>query len=334
MHPITQIYLKTCTAFGLATIERDEVMEGFSVLLGKHTYHFRGGFTPFNNVASSSLGMNKYSTNKILEAQGIPVPRATAVTLEEYQQNKFNFDDISYPVVAKPSWDSHCGNHVTCNIQNKEALLKYIEKHIKRRKCISIEAYEGGLRSFRVLVFYNKVIGVVERTPARVIGDGEHSIRELIEIQNIIRKKLKKTIPTGPIHLADETDFIFKELGVTIDTIPEKDQIIPIRYICNATHGGTIKSLPTNVICKENSELAIEAARALNLNLVGFDVICEDISTPISLSRGYFIEANVDPDITIHENSVEGIQNKVSKVIIRKLIFRHPLAYLYALLAK
>ena len=328
MHNITRLYYERCLKLGLSPIAHDLVMDGFSVQLGKHFYHFRGGFTPFNDIASTSIGMNKFSTNKLLAEAGIPVPNAIAITQGDYKSNNYDLAEIKFPVVVKPTWHSACGHFVVCNIKDKETLVAYIEKNIKHQKCLSIEEFQKGLRSYRVLVFYNKVIGVVERIPAHVVGDGESTIRKLIKEQNIIRKQLKKTIPTGPIQIGEETKILFAEKGITLDYIPSKDETVPLRYICNSTYGGTFTSLKTDIICKENAKLAIRSARALNLNLVGFDVLCEDISKPIAESRGFFIEANTDPDITIHEKSINGIPNPVSKIIIGKLIQQHPFLYI------
>lgn len=330
MDPIAKHYLKSCQKLHLQPVIREKEMDGFYLKFGSHYYHFRHAYTPFNGVAGVSIAMNKFSTNKILAEAGIPVPKAFAWTLDEFRKRKYNFDEIKYPVVVKPSWDSDCGFDVVCNIKSKEELINYFEHHIHAQKCISVEEYHGGLRSYRVLVFYDKVIGVVERFPAHVIGDGQRSIRSLIRQQNNERRILKKTIPTGPINLNEETDKILGDLGLTLESIPDKDELIPLRYICNSTHGGTFISLATSVICAENARLAVRAARALDLNLVGFDVICQDISIPIEKSDGYFVEANPCPDITIHEASFGGIPNMVTEKMIKKLINKHYLLYLWS----
>jgi len=181
MHNITELYYKSSLELGLPIIERDESIDGFTVVLGKHRYHFRGGFTPYNNVASVSIGANKYCTNKVLESEGIPVPKASGVTSEQFLENKWNIDELQYPVVAKPAVGSACGHNVVCNLKDKVALIDYIKRNIKDNESISIEEYQAGLRSYRVLVFYGKVIGVVERIPVQVVGDGEQTIRKLIK---------------------------------------------------------------------------------------------------------------------------------------------------------
>lgn len=330
MHWIAEHYFKACEKFDLNPIALEKELEGFAVKIGHHAYYFRQGLTPFNATVSVSIACNKYSTNKLLEKAGIPVPKAYGLTLENYRYNKSKLKKLKlkYPLVVKPAWDSACGFNVICNIQNYKELNLYIEKNIRSQKCINIEEFHPNLRSYRVLVFYDKIIGVVERFPACVIGDGKSSIRQLIKEQNKIRKVLKKKIPTGPINVNTETYKLLAEAGLTLNSIPNKDQTVPLRYICNSTHGGTFKSLDTSVICPENADLAIRAARVLDLNLVGFDVICKDIGVPIEKSEGYFIEANADPDITIHEESFGGIKNMVSEKIVMKLIKHHPIAYI------
>jgi D-alanine-D-alanine ligase-like ATP-grasp enzyme len=331
MHLITKSYLRSCESLGLQPLVRDEEMNGFTLRFGKHFYHFRYGLTPFNSVVSFSIASNKFSTNQLLANAGIPVPKVQACTLEEYREGKLDLDSIAFPVVAKPAWESACGTNVICNIQNSEELRNYFERYIRILKCIEIESYHPNLNSFRVLVFYNKVIGVVQRFPAHVIGDGKQSIQSLIKEQNQYRKSLKSKIPTGPITVNFETHKIIQSLGLTLKSIPKENELIPLRYICNATYGGTFKSLETSVICSENASLAVKAAQVLDLNLVGFDVICQDIGLPIEKSQGFFIEANADPDITIHELSFGGKDNKVSRTIVKKLISKHPFSYFLCL---
>ena len=64
--------------------------------------------------------------------------------------------------------------------------------------------------------------------------------------------------------------------------------------------------LHRTAICKENADLALRAAKVLNLQLVGLDFLCEDLEIPIEKSRGCIIEANHCPDITAHEDPPEG----------------------------
>jgi D-alanine-D-alanine ligase-like ATP-grasp enzyme len=299
---------------------------GFKVITGKSFYFFRGGQTPLNDCVAAAISTNKFCVNKLLSNHEIPVPKSMVITKEEYEVNKYDLRHLRFPVVTKPAWEGSCGLDVTCNIKDKASLAINLESMFKKYQAVCIEDFKQNLNSFRVLVCFGKVIGVVQRTPSCVTGDGRHTITELMNIQNKKRKKLSRRLPLGSIEISDETLTIFKELGINETHIPWQGETIPMRYVCNSTYGGSMRSLETSSICKENAELAIKAAKILKLNLVGFDILCEDIGTPILASEGYFIEANFNPDNTIHENTKHGTPVAVSDIIVRDFLkFEKPM---------
>ena len=305
---------------------------GFEIKLGKARYFFRGGETPFNCGSSISVASNKYCMNKILEASGFPVPKADAIHKDEFKKKNTShlIKKLKFPLVVKPMQGTACGLDVLCNVTNLDQLHAYMKKSYREHAFLSVEEFHPGLNSYRVLIFCNRVIGVVQRFSARVTGDGIHSINELIALENIVRETFKSTVSLGPIKVDEEYHIRLKELGMTLDTIPADKETVVLCYTCNSTRGGTMKSL-ANKICLENARLLCRAAKALNLNFVGFDIQCEDILIPIEKSRGVIIEANHNPDISIHENPMTGIRNRVSKKILFRLILRHPIAYLMGL---
>lgn len=326
------LYYKSALELGLpCKINKDFC--GFTINLANKTYIFRSTDTPFNNAGSINVARNKYCANKILAAAGIPVPKTIGISKREFILDDYPLDDLKFPLVAKPTLDSALGKDVLCNIKDKKTLFSYLDKNLKKYPYISIEEFHNYPKAYRVLVFRNKVIGVIERTPAHVIGDGIHTIAELISITNNTRKKLKNKVSLGMIKLDKESYIILEELGLSCNYIPRKDEHIKLCYSCNSSRGGTITSLGKK-ICRENAALAIKAAKALDLDLVGFDVICDDINVAITKSHGIFVEANYNPDVTIHEKPMIGKSTRVSKIIIRKLMARHPFAYLRCRLKK
>lgn len=331
MEKNAELYYKSACALKLPLQLTDHIA-GFVIKLGRRLFFFRRGGTPFNCGSSIGIANNKFCANKILEAAGFPVPKALAmdrdtfkkINLEEYIQ------DMTFPLVIKPMINTSLGEDVLCNITTVSQLKHFMTKRFKDHKFLLIEEFHDGLNSYRVLVFHNKVIGVVARRSARVVGDGIHSIRALIALHNIEREKFSNTVSLGPIKVDEEYHIRLKELNMTLDTIPNDNETVVLCYTCNSTRGGTMESLG-NKICKENARLLCAAANALDLNLVGFDVLCEDICIPIETSRGMIIEANHTPDITIHENPMSGIRNQVSKKMLFRLILKHPVAYLRGL---
>jgi len=305
---------------------------GIEIKLGNQRYFIRQGDTPFNSASSKGVAENKYCMNRLLKTAGLPVPEADAIHISVFKNEKLDslLANLTFPLVVKPTLSTVCGQDVLCNITDINQLQLYMSKCYQKYDYLTVEEFHSNLNSYRVLVFYNKVIGVVQRFSARVIGDGVHSIRELIAISNIEREQLKATVSLGPIKVDAEYNIRLKELNMTLDTIPEDNKTIVLCYTCNSTRGGTMASLGKK-IAKQNADLCCRAARVLGLNLVGFDVCCEDILIPFEKSRGVIIEANYNPDLSIHENPMHGIQNCVSRKILQRLILRHPLAYIAGL---
>lgn len=333
MNEIAQVYYRRCQEYGLNPVRVPE-MGGFEVQFGKKRVAFRQGFLSLNSDAPTSIAANKYATNRLLAKQGIPVPNANAYTKKEHKAGKADFSDLSFPVVLKPTWDSALGKGVICKIPNAEVLNALLKKSYKKHSCLSVEEFQPDLRSYRVLVLDRKVIAVLERISAHVIGDGKHTIDELLQIENEKRVKLKEKLPFGKIRITEETQLIFQELNISSAYIPALNEKVMLRYACNATFGGTVVGLKIKTICKENAAMAVRAADILGLKLVGFDVLCEDISIPLEKSRGCFIEANYDPDITIHEFAPEGEPSYPSKQIIKYLIRRHRWSYYWGKISR
>ena len=313
----------------LLPVEETPEIEGFTLKLGKKNYFFYGSSSPLNNSGSAHVARHKYCMNKILEQAGLPVPKSDFVHVNEYLQGKMEkkIAPLSFPLVAKPQ-EGKLGRGVLCNIKTLTQLKNYMVKGFQSDDYLLIEEFHGNLNSYRVLVLNGRVLGVIQRYPSHIIGDGIHTIQKLIEITNLERTQISDAF--GPITVDDECLIRLDELGLTVDYVPYKGEWLTLGYTCNATRGGTYTSLG-NKICKENRRLMAAAAKALCLELVGFDVQCADINRPIQSTAGVIIEANAGPSIRIHESPVSGIPVNVSKKIMRRLIYRHPLSYLAAL---
>lgn len=327
MDKISRLYFKSCKELHLKPVKVPEI-KGFKFCLGQQHYYFKSGSTPFNNATSAIISCNKYSTNLLFKNHHLPVTNAIALTRAEFKKGIVDLNQLNFPVVVKPTWGSESGNDVICNIPSPEILQALLTKFFKKHYSLCIETYQAKLRSYRVLVFYGEVIGLLERDPSHVIGDGKRTIAELITEENKNRLILKKNLPFGPLKMNAETEFLFKERGINEEYIPRLDEKIPLLYVCNSGAGGTTRGLPLDTICNENKKIAIKAAKVLNLNLVGFDFLCEDISKPIGETRGFIIEANCAPDISIHENTPVGPKSRVSLIIMKKFIQKNPFLYL------
>lgn len=324
----TGLYYKSAKELFLP-VQIRHYIEGFSFQLGKTSYFFRGFETPFNNSCSTKLTENKYCANKILENANIVVPKAVAICKDEFENGELEniISDLKFPLVLKPTISS-LGRDVYCKIPDLIHLKTLMTQLYTKKEWLTIEEFHGNLNSYRVLVFNKKIIGVVQRYPAHVIGDGVSTITELVALSNIKRAQLSDEL--APILLDEECHFRLKELDITPDYIPAKNERLVLCYTCNASRGGTYEALNTR-LDKKSRQFFINIASILNLNIAGIDVECVDINSPKIDSESVIIEVNPGPSVRIHENTRSAKPNRVTKKMVRSIIYRHPLSFVYVL---
>lgn len=312
-------------------VEEIPEMEGFRLILGKKKYYFCSSITPINNSSSIIVARNKYLMNKTLAKAGLPVPKSVFVHHSDFVAGLLaeKIRGLSFPLVAKPQLGK-LGSGVLCNIKTFEQLQNYMTNYSALHEYVTVEEFHANLNSYRVLIFKNKILGIVQRFPAYVVGDGRHNLQALIEIKNKKRAELSDTL--APIIVDEECHIKLHELGIELSYTPKANEEVALAYTCNASRGGSYQSIATK-IAKENKKLLIRAARELNLALVGFDIQCADISKPFIENRDVIIEANDGPSVRIHEQPIAGIAINISWKILRSFIYRHPFSY-FAILYK
>lgn len=326
-----RIYYQTAMTLGLPVTYIPGI-RGLRIYLGKKNYYFTHTVTPFNCGASISISKNKYRLNKLLEEAGFVVPKAIAIRKEHFIKYSLAYltRTLTFPLVAKPLCDTSRGKDVFCNIKDIETLSTYLRQCFNQYSVMQVEEFHQELKEYRVLIFKNRVLGVVERFGAQVVGDGQHSIQQLIDISNVERAKLSDTLTISPMVVDFEYQHCLAEQGLSMESIPPAGAAIKLCHTVNTGRGGDILSHGKK-IHPYNARYLCKAAKATGLNVVGLDVLCKDIHDSFKNSQCVIIEANFNPDITIHEIPNRGEKSNVTTQILRQLIFRHPFSYLYAL---
>jgi len=325
MTPPTLCYYKTAQELKLP-VKLLPGIGGFSITLGSQFYCILRAIVPFNTLSNVQIVGNKFRMNALLTRRGFPRPKTTGATKQMYENNMLNLSNIDFPVVAKPTVGTDGGEGVNCNIKTEALLRQYLDKLYQNYDPVLIESFHDNLNSYRVLMFYGKVLAVAQRIPAFVIGDGIQSVSALIDLKNKHRAKDMPCSPDGLVMKNEDCQTKLREQGLSLDSILLKNETITVCYTCNLARGGTTKAC-NQLICKSNISLLQKASKVLGLDLIGFDVLCENIAVPLSQSKGIILEANSYPDITMHEYPSSGEPTHVSKIILRKLIYRHPISY-------
>lgn len=243
-------------------------------------YFFR---TRGDKVANQAveIGSDKNETKEYLKRYGVAIPEGGKYSSEhtdEYIIEKTN--EQGYPVVLKPT-DASLGNGVVTNIRSDEQLKKalgYVRGKLGYQNLI-VERYVTG-EEYRVYVVDDEVIAVYNRLPANVTGDGEKTIRELIDEKNGQRLKNARLF-NCLINLDEETLDFIQTAGYTLDSVVPKGEKILLKEKTNVSAGGDPIDV-TDEFPEELKALAINSVKAIpNLHHCGVDVIVDINKQPL-----------------------------------------------------
>jgi len=242
------------------------------------------------------IASDKTLTKRLLEEAGIPVPAGGTVTDETEALELAR--SLGGPVVVKPQ-DGNQGKGVTLNLRTEaeiRAAFRLAQRYAAR---VIIERYIPG-RQYRVLVVGGEVVAAAERIPARVVGDGRHSLRELIELVNQDpRRGEGHEKPLTKIRIDPVVELTLARQHLDLDYVPAKGEQVRLRDNANLSTGGTATDV-TDQVHPQVADLCVRAARIVGLDVAGVDLVMPDIAQPLLPGGGAVIEVNAAPGLRMH----------------------------------
>lgn len=243
------------------------------------------------SAIAEAIAQDKDLTKMLLDAAGVPVPKGQVVSREEDAWTVAN--KIGLPVVLKPR-DGNQG------------------------KGVIVEQYIPG-HDFRMLVIGNQLIAAARRDPPQVIGDGTHTIRQLVDQVN--------TDPLrGDGHATPLTKIRFDDIALatlatqhlTADSIPEKGKRILLRNNANLSTGGSATDV-TDEVHPELAARMVTAAQMVGLDIAGVDLVAETVIKPMEEQRAGIVEINAAPGLRMHLSPSFGKARPVGEAIVASM---------------
>jgi len=242
-----------------------------------------------------SIAHNKMKTASILRQSGFPIAQHYHINNEKQALDAAN--RLGYPVVIKPI-DQEQGLGVAADLQNNASVKEALKDAYKYSANIMVEKHIEG-EDYRITVILGKVLSVFRRRAGGVIGDGIHSIAELIAIEQK-KPKLQRTFIRKGIMLLEldnEALRLLSAADVTTQHIPSSGKYIALRKKKNISSGGSFKAIPLDNVHPDNILLATRLSKTLHLDMVGIDFISPNISLSWLETEATICEANAQPQI-------------------------------------
>jgi len=289
MNPYARIVADEALRRGIHVEVIDAEGGYFRLTFGGRTIRCREALSDLTTAVAMSICDDKRATRRVVEAAGVAVPAqlaggdagARAAFLAEHGD-----------VVVKPARGEQ-GRGISVGLTTAGEVEAAVEAARRVSDEVLLEACFPG-EDLRLIVIDYRVVAAAVRRPARIVGDGQSSVRALIEAQS--RRRAAATGGESRIPLDAETARCVAAAGHGLDDVPAAGEGFAVRKTANLHTGGTIHDV-TDQTHPVLIDAAIAAARAIEIPVTGIDLMVKSPSLP----EYVFIEANERPGLANHE---------------------------------
>jgi len=282
---------------------------------GIHQRRIQAAEIDRTSAIAESIAQDKDLSKRLLEAIGVPVPSGRSVT--EIDEAWEVMQSLRSPVVVKPR-DGNQGKGVTVNVHSRAELDTAWDAATQISSDVIVERYIPG-DDYRLLVVDRKLIAAARRDPPQVVGDGQHTVRELVDLVNSDPRR-------GDGHATPLTRIRFDAIalarltaqGLEADSVPERGRKVILRNNANLSTGGTATDV-TDEVHPDVAARAVEAALMVGLDVCGVDMVCRTVTQPLEDQGGAIVEVNAAPGLRMHLAPSYGKPRPLGEAIIETL---------------
>jgi cyanophycin synthetase len=269
---------------------------------GRYQQRIQATITSRTSHIAVELASDKEETNRILAHLGLPVPRQRLVQRED--DAVAAAERIGYPVVVKPFNANH-GRGISIHLTTEEQVRRGFEVAREHSRSVIVESFITG-EDHRMLVVNGELVAVSKRVPGHVLGDGVHTIEQLMEeVNRDPRRGIGHEKVLTRLVLDHQAETLLAKKGYTKDTVPADGERVFLRSTGNLSTGGTATDV-TDLVHPDNVEMAERAVKAIGLDVGGVDFLTTDITESYKDIGGAICEINAAPGYRMHMAPSEG----------------------------
>ena len=282
---------------------------------GKYQQRIQATVTGRTPHIAVELASDKEETNKILATLGLPVPKQELVTSEDGALRAAR--RLGVPVVTKPFNGNH-GRGISIHLMTDEEIIAGFNEAREISRSVIVENFLSG-DDHRLLVVNGELVAATRRTPGHVIGDGTHTIAQLVEVVNADpRRGVGHEKVLTRLVLDAQAEMMMERVGYTAESIPKADETVFLRSTANLSTGGTATDV-TDIIHPDNRDMAVRAIRAIGLDVGGVDFLTTNIAESYKTIGGGICEVNAAPGFRMHVSPSEGSPRDAAGPVIDML---------------
>ncbi len=284
---------------------------------GRYQQRIQATITSKTPHIAVEISCDKEDTHNLLRDLGLPVPQQRLVYSEREAARAA--PRIGYPVVLKPL-DANHGRGVSINLVDEDQVRKAYgaAREHARGRSVLVESFIEGM-DHRMLVVNNELVAVAKRVPGHVVGDGQHTVEELVDIVNEDpRRGIGHEKVLTRLELDHQAERLMEKGGFDKDSVLPKGELFYLRSTANLSTGGTAIDV-TDVVHPDNREMAVRAVQAVGLDVGGVDFLTADITQSYKEIGGAIVEVNAAPGFRMHVAPSEGEPRDVSGSVMDML---------------
>ncbi len=242
------------------------------------------------------LAGDKLTTSSFLVSQGVPTSQPQVVASAEEAVQVFR--RLNGPVVVKPR-SAGKGRGVAVDLSTDQDVATAFEQAAAHKGGVLVERFVQG-HDHRLLVVEGRLVAAARRVPAQVLGDGQHTVRELVhQLNQDPRRGMPFERLLEWVSLDAEALAVLRSASLSPETVPAQGQAVPLRRTANISRGGTSVDV-SDQVHPDNRALAERVAGLIGLDVAGIDFLTPDIGRSWRDIDCAVLEVNSSPGLRPH----------------------------------
>ncbi len=221
--------------------------------LVKYIYGYK---FPLNDHALGLILDDKYATYEILNDYNLPTIEMIPVFLNYNQEELKNYLKKYQTLIVKAN-NGTCGTEVY-KVNTEAKLFSTVNNLLTKNAPVCLSPFYNVINEYRVIILNNQVKIMYGKIKPTIIGDGKHTIKELLLTFNYNYYSHSKNL---------------ENLNFDLKKIPKFQEKIEISYKFNLSNGSIIFEIEDLKLRNELKELALKTVKLLNIKFASVDII-------------------------------------------------------------